>query len=176
MKRADIEKLLREKGEKAGVGQLRHLERMITLQVVDSRWKDHLYAMDDLRHGVGMRAYGQKDPLIEYKNEGYVMFGQLIDRIKHEVIEFLFRIQAVEEKRFRAVFKSLPVELVHHEFSGMSTQKRRAQQEAPPSPMSPAEEAPKAPPVPVRRDQVRVGRNDPCLCGSGKKYKKCCGK
>lgn len=173
----EIARLYKEKEEKAEAQQLRHVERMITLQVVDGRWKEHLYAMDDLRQSVGMRAYGQKDPLLEYKNEGYSMFQQLIDRIKHEVVEFLFRIQAVEDKRFRGVFKSLPVELVHQEFSGMSTQKKRAQQQRIPQlPRSAPDEPPKASPSPVRRDQEKVGRNDPCPCGSGKKYKKCCGK
>lgn len=174
----EIMRLYKEKEEKVGTEPMRHVERMITLQVVDSRWKEHLYAMDDLRHSVGMRAYGQKDPLLEYKNEGYGMFQQLIDHIKHEIVEFLFRIQAAEEKRFRGVFKALPVEFVHKEFSGVSTKKHTAPQ-ALTQPQAPLPASPEKPPVasvPIRREQEKVGRNDPCPCGSGKKYKKCCAK
>ena len=170
----------KEKEEKVSSNSMRHLERMITLQVVDGRWKEHLYAMDSLKEGISLRAYGQKDPLIEYKNEGYMMFQQLIERIKHEVVEFLFRIQAFEEKRFRAVFKSLPVEFVHQEFSGISKGKDIALQrerEFQRQDVAPEDKSPQAAAsVTIRRDHPKVGRNDPCPCGSGKKYKKCCGR
>ena len=163
------------KGQAVGTEQLRHLERMITLQVVDMRWKEHLYAMDSLREGIGLRAYGHKDPLIEYKNEAYIMFQDLIERIKKEIVEFLFRISAVEDKGFRAVFKSLPIELVHREFSGISKKKAADSQEKfTQQPAQPVEKA--ATPETIKRDHPKVGRNDPCPCGSGKKYKKCCGK
>ena len=160
-----------------GIGQehMRHLERMITLQVVDMRWKEHLYTIDSLKEGIGLRAYGQKDPLIEYKNEAYIMFQELIERIKKEVVEFLFRIKAVEEKGFRAVFKSLPVELVHQEFSGLSKRKTAIPEKEPFPQQTPPIE--KETPTPtIKRDQPKVGRNEPCPCGSGKKYKKCCGR
>ncbi|MFH1621737.1 MAG: preprotein translocase subunit SecA [Candidatus Omnitrophota bacterium] len=163
-----------EKEQVIGPEQMRYLERMITLQVVDMRWKEHLYTMDSLREGIGLRAYGQKDPLIEYKNEAYVMFQELIERIKKEIVEFLFRIKAVEDKGFRAVFKSLPVELVHNEFSGISRKKAVTPEIQPEKQVASTE---KQTPLPtIKRDQPKVGRNDPCPCGSGKKYKKCCGK
>ncbi|NQU18560.1 SEC-C domain-containing protein, partial [bacterium] len=170
--------IYKDKEDKIGREHLRHLERMITLQVVDMRWKEHLYTMDSLKEGIGLRAYGHKDPLIEYKNEGYILFQQLIERIKKEVVEFLFRIQAVEEKGFKSVFKSLPVELVHRDFSGLSKrkdavlEKESLRQKLPPK----EKEDQKISSSTIKRDNPKVGRNDPCPCGSGKKYKKCCGR
>jgi len=172
----EIMRAYQDKESQIGKETLRHLERMITLQVVDMRWKEHLYAMDSLKEGIGLRAYGQKDPLIEYKNEGYFLFQQLIERIKKEIVEILFRIQAAEEKGFKAVFRSLPVELVHREFSGLSKAKVAQQREniMPQVPL--AKEGVVSPTQRlVKPDQPKVGRNDPCPCGSGKKYKKCCG-
>jgi preprotein translocase subunit SecA len=170
----EIINVYQNKEKEIGQDQLRHLERMITLQVVDMRWKEHLYAMDSLKEGIGLRAYGQKDPLIEYKNEAYIMFQQLIERLKKEIVEFLFRIKAVEDKGFRAVFKSLPVELVHKEFSGLSKRKAAVPEEAGYQQQASALEKDTSLP-PVKREQPKVGRNEPCPCGSGKKYKKCCG-
>jgi len=169
----EVMRIYKEKESHIGRDNMRHMERMVTLQVVDMRWKEHLYAMDSLKEGIGLRAYGQKDPLIEYKNEGYFLFQQLIENIKKEIVELLFRIQAAEDKGFRAVFGSLPVELVHREFSGLSKAKAVPPQERPPLPDK--ETAP-AQSSTVKRDYQKVGRNDPCPCGSGKKYKKCCGK
>ena len=133
-----------------------------------------LYTMDSLREGIGLRAYGHKDPLIEYKNEAYIMFQQLIERIKKEIVEFLFRVRTVEDKGFRAVFKSLPVELLHKEFSGLSKKKSApggesvSQQDPPRESQTSAQS--------IKREHPKVGRNDPCPCGSGIKYKKCCGR
>ncbi|MDD5005089.1 MAG: preprotein translocase subunit SecA [Candidatus Omnitrophica bacterium] len=174
----EVMRIYQDKENKIGPEQMRHLERMITLQIVDTRWKEHLYAMDSLKEGIGLRAYGQKDPLIEYKNEGYILFQQLVESIKKEVVEFLFRIQAVEEKGFKSVFKSLPVELVHQEFSGLSKAKNAPLERQPlDRPDSATQtEAKRDNTSTVKRDQPKVGRNDPCPCGSGKKYKKCCGK
>ena len=174
---SEITRIYSEKENQIGKETIRHLERMITLQVVDMRWKEHLYAMDALKEGIGLRAYGHKDPLIEYKNEGYLLFQQLIDAIKKEIVEILFRVQTAEEKGFKAVFGSLPVELVHNEFSGISRAKvSRHREDMIPKPPSSDSEASKAAPRPLRQDSPKVGRNDPCPCGSGKKYKKCCGK
>jgi preprotein translocase subunit SecA len=172
----EITRAYEEKEGLIGKETMRHLERMITLQVVDMRWKEHLYAMDSLKEGIGLRAYGQKDPLIEYKNEGYLLFQQLVERIKKEIVEILFRIQAAEEKGFKAVFRSLPVELVHREFSGLSKAKFAQQREniVPQSPSAEGDVSSSAGRI-AKPDQPKVGRNDPCPCGSGKKYKKCCG-
>jgi len=160
-----------EKEKNMPQGLMAHIEKMIMLQVIDAKWKDHLYAMDNLREGIGLRAYGQRDPLIEYQHEGYDMFMAMIDSVKHETIEFLFKVQAVKEgSPLRGVFQSLPQEFVKSEAAPMSkipthqAQVREKFQEE-----QPAVEQ-------YKRQEPKVGRNDPCPCGSGKKYKKCCGK
>jgi preprotein translocase subunit SecA len=130
---------------------LRELERAVMLRVIDTHWKDHLLTMDYLKEGIGLRGYGQKDPLVEYKREGYELFVGLIERIKVDAIGHLFRVQAVrQEVATPAVSIPRPPSLM---FSAPSS-----------SGASPAV-----------RDRERVGRNDPCPCGSGKKYKKCHG-
>ncbi len=156
-------------------GLMQHLEKMIMLQVIDTKWKDHLYAMDNLREGIGLRAYGQRDPLVEYQHEGYDMFMAMIESVKHETIEFLFKVQAVrEEDSIRGVFQSLPQEFVKTDAAPMSkipaSQARRGKefQEELPEDRPSVEQ--------YKRSEQKVGRNDPCPCNSGKKYKKCCGK
>ncbi|MGA2224451.1 MAG: preprotein translocase subunit SecA [Syntrophobacteraceae bacterium] len=131
---------------------MRDLENYILLQTVDALWKDHLLNMDYLKEGIGLRSYGQQDPLVAYKREGHEMFQQMIDRIKEETLQKLFHIQIQREDQ---------------------VQEMRAEQEDQPMFYGPAE-------APAKRQAVRkdakVGRNDPCPCGSGKKYKKCHGK
>jgi preprotein translocase subunit SecA len=132
--------------EEIGEEQLRRLERLILLRVVDSKWMDHIDAMDQLRQGIGLRAYGQKNPLIEYKYEAFDMFNSMIAEIKEEVVRYLYRVKVVQDEpqvRVRNVVEN------------------RGEQ--------PVEKKP-------IRKEARVGRNDDCPCGSGKKYKKCCGK
>ena len=163
-----------EKKEKQiGPDLARHLERMILLQVVDTRWKDHLYAMDSLREGIGLRAYGQRDPLIEYQHEGYAMFMDMIGRIKEETLEYLFKIKAVREEKEAPVFDLSRQRMVHEE--------KRQFQDAPltegtDSASKYAGQLPETKVETFKREEPKVGRNDPCPCGSGKKYKKCCGK
>ena len=140
------------KEQELGSELMRYLEKMLLLQVIDHHWKDHLLGMDHLRDGIGLRGYGQKDPLIEYKREGFDMFSSMMDRIKSDVLERMFRVQAV-----------------------------RGEQPPPPAP------EPTPPPRMVlnRSDEPasqtvqsqadKTGRNDPCPCGSGKKFKKCHG-
>jgi preprotein translocase subunit SecA len=141
---------------------------MVFLQIIDAKWKDHLYAMDSLREGIGLRAYGQRDPLVEYKREAFEMFSQMVASIEEEALEAIFKLQAAQPERFRGVFSSVHQELFHPEIDGMhAAQAAHAGQSAP----DPQEEAVKT----VRLDHPKVGRNDPCPCGSGKKYKKCCG-
>ncbi|MFA5146210.1 MAG: preprotein translocase subunit SecA [Candidatus Omnitrophota bacterium] len=181
MNRGDIrEELLKQfrevydrKRQSLGNEMMSYLERMVLLQVVDSRWKDHLYAMDSLREGIGLRAYGQRDPLIEYQHEGYAMFMDMIDRIKEETLEYLFKIQAIKEDREPGVFDMSHQKLLHEE--------KMQFQDVPPDRTgsgAPSYEGqlPKEPAVTYKREAPKVGRNDPCPCGSGKKYKKCCGK
>jgi len=142
---------------------------MVFLQIIDSKWKDHLYAMDSLREGIGLRAYGQRDPLIEYKREAFEMFGQMITAIEEDAVHTVFKLQPAKPDRFQGVFSSLPKELSHPEAD---------QFKAPAPDISEPENTgfEKTKALPVKSGQPKVGRNDLCPCGSGKKYKKCCGK
>ena len=137
-----------------GENAMRHLERVVMLQTVDNLWKDHLLSMDHLKEGIGLRGYAQQNPLIVYKKEGFEMFQDLIERIKEETLGILFRIQLAEPASLTEMQQQQDQELV---FSGGGDG---------PSPKK----------KPVRRSNEKVGRNDPCPCGSGKKYKKCCGR
>ncbi len=161
-----------EKEKSMGEQMVRYLERMILLQVIDTRWKDHLYAMDGLREGIGLRAYGQRDPLIEYQHEGYGMFMDMIDRIKEETLEYLFKVKAVKEEKEAQVFDFSRQKLVHEEKSQFEGVEAVPAQEA----ASYSGQLPEEKVATYKREEPKVGRNDPCPCGSGKKYKKCCGK
>jgi len=140
------------KERELGPELMRYLEKLMLLQVIDHHWKDHLLGMDHLRDGIGLRGYGQKDPLIEYKREGFDMFSSMMDRIKSDVLERLFRVQAVKGEQQPPT--SIPA--------------------PPPRMILNRGEEPVAPST-VQRQADKVGRNDPCPCGSGKKYKKCHG-
>jgi len=136
---------------------MRELERVVLLRTVDSKWMDHIDAMHELRQGVYLRAFGQQDPLIEYKYEAYEMFQEMIHSIQEDVLRLLFHLkvdQAPERRRVAA-----PVITLKTEGQGALEEARNA--------ASPRKRAP----VTVEK----VGRNAPCPCGSGKKYKKCCG-
>ncbi|MFC1704567.1 preprotein translocase subunit SecA [Candidatus Omnitrophota bacterium] len=175
LKEKILEKLIgiyEEKEQSIGVDTMRHLERVTTLQIIDSKWKDHLYAMDSLREGISLRAYGQRDPLIEYKREGFSMFETMFDSIKDESVETIFKVQTAHKDRLRSIFMSVPQQLVHNEFSSLQNQKK--QQPAAPAPVAPPSAT--SPSQPTNPSAKKVGRNEPCPCGSGKKYKKCCGK
>ena len=155
---------------------MRALERMILLDVVDSKWKDHLRGMDNLREGIGLRAYGQKDPLVEYKHEAFVAFQEMIRTIKADATAFIFRVQpaAAERPAPMPARKIAPLQFLHPE-AGSSYQAPQSDLVRGVSPAGVGEfmEAP-PPPAPAHSDG-KVGRNDPCPCGSGKKYKKCHG-
>jgi len=156
-----------------GPEMTRYLEKMVLLQVVDTRWKDHLYGMDSLREGIGLRAYGQRDPLIEYQHEGYAMFTDMIDRIKEETLEYLFKVKTVKEEQEAPVFNVARQQLSHEErgqFQGVPVQGKDGE----PVPAYEGQLPPERQ-APFKREAPKVGRNDPCPCGSGKKFKKCCG-
>ena len=147
------------------------MERHIVLQAVDTQWQDYLRSMDALRQGVGLRAYGQRDPLVEYKREAYEMFEVLMAGIKQEVASAVFR-STTSADSFESFLSALPQTLVHDEVSVLGGN----------IPASSLPDSPAAPPpglapgpAPARHAEDKVGRNDPCPCGSGKKYKKCCG-
>jgi len=148
-----------KKEEEIGSTLLRYLEKMIMLQAIDHHWKDHLLAIDQLKEGIGLRGYGQKDPLIEYQKEAYQMFLEMLERIKRDTIEKLFAIQIAKEKEI----KDLRIEkkqrfILSHGETGQAI----------------AGESEGGKGVTIHREGKKIGRNDPCPCGSGKKYKKCC--
>ncbi len=138
----------------------RQLEKLLLLQVVDSYWKDHLLSMDHLKEGIGLRGYGQKNPLNEYKREGYDLFRNMVETVKSQIVSSLMRVRVVRED---------DVDRLEEE------RRRRQEQEQIRLNKGAAGEGPQAP-QPVRRDGDKIGRNAPCSCGSGKKYKRCCGK
>ena len=142
----------REREEMYGPEIIRHVERFIILQTVDTRWKEHLLNMDHLKEGIGLRGYAQQDPLRIYKKEGFDMFQDLMNRIKKEVVDILFKIQIASPTQVEKMKQEEQQDL---SFSSHSDES--------------------APKQPVRRLSEKVQRNTPCPCGSGKKYKKCCG-
>ena len=156
-----------EKAEGIGPG-MRQLEKQIMLQVLDTLWKEHLQVMDQLRQGIHLRAYANKNPKQEYKRESFALFEGLLQRLKYEVVRFLSNVQvqrsdeaaAIEQQRREAAAKQKMA--FEHAEAG--------------SAVAPAADAPPpAAPQPMTRAQPKVGRNDPCPCGSGKKYKQCHG-
>jgi len=167
-----IKKAYEQKEKSLNPELMRHFEKMVLLQVVDTRWKDHLYAMDSLREGIGLRAYGQRDPLIEYQHEGFAMFADMIDRIKEEALEFLLKIKTVQEEKSRSVFDLSRQKLTHEEIGAFDKIPQKARGEIP----GYDGQLPEGHQAPFKREEPKVGRNDPCPCGSGKKYKKCCGR
>jgi preprotein translocase subunit SecA len=154
---------------------LPELERYIILHSIDSYWQDYLRAMDGLRQAVGLRAYGQQDPLIEYKREAYNMFSNLMDDIKSDIIMKMFR-ATTSLPAYQKLVVSIPTRLIHQEVAALGDNAgalaalhgRDGQAGRRPGGGDNAG-------VTVRRETAKVGRNDPCPCGSGKKYKKCCG-
>jgi preprotein translocase subunit SecA len=161
---------------------LRRVERDFMLQIVDAQWKDHLYSLDHLKEGIGLRGYGQRDPLVEYKKESFDLFQAMKDRIDEEMVRYLWRLRPVVSAGDQAAAAgALPVPPVPPRrpappltLSGGSTAAREASASAgPPKPARTGGDD--APITPVRRDEKQVGRNDPCWCGSGKKFKKCHG-
>jgi preprotein translocase subunit SecA len=144
------------KEKELGPDLLRYLEKMVMLRTIDTLWKDHLLAMDSLREGIGLRGYGQKDPLIEYKREGFEMFAEMMHRCKQDVLEHLFRVQVVAGEQ--------PPPVMERPRRPPALTLNRGEQAAEGNEDKT-----------VRRTADKVGRNDPCPCGSGKKYKKCHG-
>jgi len=154
-----VRDVYQEKEEEFGAATLRYLEKLIMLQSVDHHWKDHLLAIDQLKEGIGLRGYGQKDPRIEYQREAYQMFLEMLDRIKRDTIEKLFAIQIAKEQEVREM-------QVERKQTFVLSRGEMAQ--------SGGGETEEGKGVTVRREGKKVGRNDPCPCGSGKKYKRCC--
>jgi preprotein translocase subunit SecA len=209
-----VRTLYEEKERQIGPEAMLYHERMIMLQIVDAQWKDHLYALDHLKEGIGLRGYGQRDPLVEYKKESYNMFQALMDRIDEEILRWVFLAQPVppgpqggeggptpddempgvrrrpggggkldgaavpEPRRLRepelalAGARPMPKNLTFNDPGELLSGSRSAlgAAAAPKEAQGGTDEV-----QTVRRDTPKVGRNDPCPCGSGKKYKKCHG-
>ena len=146
-----VKTLLKNKEEEYGKPLMDYLMKVIMLQSIDSHWKDHLLSMDHLKEGIGLRGYGQKDPVREYQKEGYEMFMEMIHRVKEDTIEKLCIVRIKKEEEIEEMREEASQDYI------MSRGEQMAETST------------------VKRDTKKVGRNDPCPCGSGKKYKKCCG-
>lgn len=152
--REKVRSAYEEKEREIGAETMRQIEKFIMLQTLDYLWKDHLLSMDHLREGIGLRGYGQKDPLYEYKKEGFEMFSEMMERFNQEVCEKLFRVRPVSDVDVERLERRRRIEQQRMVLSRGEGEERKR---------------------PVRRE-AKIGRNDPCPCGSGKKYKKCCGR
>ncbi len=175
--KAEAQKVYSLKEQKLGEKFLRDFEKYILLRVVDENWKDHLHQMDMLKEGIGLRAYGQKDPLIEYKQEAFHMFVDMLDKINQKVLEMMWRTQIVEAPREHR-YAPPRLMLVHNDATNLGYQggEETAAPERDLTDIQKAGQQRSQKSQPVKRDMPKVGRNDPCPCGSGKKYKKCHGK
>ncbi|MGQ9571174.1 MAG: preprotein translocase subunit SecA [Thermodesulfovibrionales bacterium] len=144
-----IKDVYEKKELEIGSDMLRYIEKILFLQVVDTQWKDHLLAMDHLKEGIGLRGYGQRDPLVEYKKEAFEMFSDMTARISTEILSRLFKIQVQKQEAIKRVYiKQAHLSYNREESTSMVQTVKRGR---------------------------KIGRNEPCPCGSGKKYKKCCG-
>ena len=144
--------------QEVGPDVLRQLERWVMLQIIDAQWKDHLLSMDHMKEGIGLRGYGQRDPLTEYKREAFDLFEEMVGRVRTMVVEWLFKLQVTREAPEAARPSAprtptpTPARTSDVVLSHGAPERRRE----------------------VARSGQKVGRNEACPCGSGKKYKKCC--
>ena len=149
--------LYEQKEKQVGAANMRQIEQQIMLYITDNKWKDHLYNMDHLKEGIGLRGYGQQDPLLVYQREGFQSFENLLATIKEEVVKLLFRIQ------------------INPGYRTAETETTGTGETAPVKKSTPQKGSKKPPTEADLPNRIKIGRNDPCPCGSGKKYKKCCG-
>jgi preprotein translocase subunit SecA len=162
------------KEEKYGIELIAQIERFAMLTVIDDKWKEHLREMDDLKEGINFRAYGQKDPLIEYKKDGYGLFVQMLEDISKEVINFVFRFTTQEQQPQAPVQKQkMPQRMVTTKASADGAGLKMTPEES--DNLAGGNQPGDTKKMPVKVGP-KVGRNDPCPCGSGKKYKNCHGK
>jgi preprotein translocase subunit SecA len=166
---------------------LRRVERDIMLQIVDVQWKDHLYSLDHLKEGIGLRGYGQRDPLVEYKKESFALFTAMKDRVEEEIVRYLWRLTPVVGDDSAAGAPPPPVRPARRPPSQITLSSPSSSPVSSPfGAVGGNARSPHDAPRPartggddvirqVKRDEPKVGRNDPCPCGSGKKYKKCHG-
>lgn len=154
-----------EKEQELGEQEIRELERVVMLKVVDQKWMDHIDAMDDLKEGIGLRAYGQKDPVAQYRIEGFDMFDEMVAEIQKDVVKILLNIQKAGELKREQTAKITSVAQATLDSINVVSENK---------PQVPETSDVKR--TPVVNQGPKVGRNDPCPCGSGKKYKNCCGR
>jgi len=147
---------------------LHHFERAVMLQTLDNHWREHLAALDHLRQGIHLRGYAQKNPKQEYKREAFELFSDMLDRIKQDVVKVVLTVTVRNEQDVQAVEEAAPVSNVQYQHAGYD--------EALASGPSSDGDVALAPPPPFTRAGEKVGRNDLCPCGSGKKYKHCHGR
>jgi preprotein translocase subunit SecA len=150
---AQVRKRMEEREEEFSAPVFEHLMKVLLLQTIDSQWKDHLLSIDHLKEGIGLRGYAQRDPKEEYKREAYGLFMEMMGRIRQEAIEKIFRIQLAREDDVKRMEEQQRRQRLAFNQAGAENQAKK----------------------PVTRSEKKVGRNDPCPCGSGLKYKKCCG-
>lgn len=164
-----FERLYQDKEAEIGIDKMREIERMILIRVVDNKWMDHIDAMDQLKSGIGLRALGQQDPAAAYAQEGFDMFELMIQSIKEDTVKFCYSVTVQTGTERRDI---------------MGTGQERKDEFVDEGPLMEGQELPEEEQIPqrekkqepYRREQPKIGRNDPCPCGSGKKYKNCCGK
>jgi preprotein translocase subunit SecA len=161
----EVETTYKAKEEKYGTEIIRHLEKVIMLQTLDTQWKEHLAEMDYLRQGIGLRSYAQKNPKQEYKREAFDMFTAMLDRVKSEVVTVLAKVQLREESDIEDL-----------ERRQQESQRDIELQHANANEMQGGDASSGGQNSPFIRDEPKIGRNEPCHCGSGKKFKQCHGK
>ncbi len=163
-----------EKEAEIGSEQMREVERMILLRVVDNRWMDHIDAMDQLKDGIGLRGIGQQDPAVAYAQEGFAMFDEMVADIREETVKFCYNVTVTTRTERRNVVSGNTSAAKEEYKDDTAAQQSRGGKGSMPAAAPKADKTGKQ--ETVRRDMPKVGRNDPCPCGSGKKYKNCCGR
>lgn len=161
-----------ERKNELGAEILEHIQRMILLQMIDSSWRDHLYELDQLRRGIGFRAYAQKDPKIEYQKESFALFESMMKRIRDNTIEYIFRVQVILEQRPHLQTQNAAASQTANQ-NQIQNNRQLGQN---PHIQNAKQKNAQAKNGNQSNEIHKIGRNDPCPCGSGKKYKKCCGK
>jgi preprotein translocase subunit SecA len=184
LKELALEKMLglyEKKENDIGPERMRELERMILLMVIDGKWMDHIDAMDQLKTGIGLRGIGQQDPAAAYAQEGFLMFEDMTESIKEDTVKYCYgvTIETKSERKEQTSGNMKETKTEEDAYRSAAQEQRKAAvtkggvgglpQERP-------KESRAQKPETIRRAAVKVGRNDPCPCGSGKKYKNCCGK
>jgi len=183
---SQFEALYKEKEQEIGEERMRELERMILIRVVDNKWMDHIDDMDQLKSGIGLRALGQQDPAAAYANEGFDMFELMIQSIKEDTVKACYSVTLKTDTRRKQVMSGGVDRKDTYVLNGAAiAAENRPKPEQQSVPLQSEQgNIPEAAPVPerpakpetFRRTEEKIGRNDPCPCGSGKKYKNCCGK